>query len=83
MGLRVEQALDLVRQAEAGEEVVLTRNGRPAARIVPVPTAVNGAGRARLVERLRAADGRRVRFFDLRPELLTRLTTAIAARRAS
>ena len=27
---------DLVRQAEAGEEVVLTRHGKPAARIVPV-----------------------------------------------
>ena len=27
---------ELVRKAEAGEEVVLTRHGRPAARIVPV-----------------------------------------------
>lgn len=31
---------DLVRRAEQGEEVVLTRHGRPAARIVPaVPRA--------------------------------------------
>jgi hypothetical protein len=30
--------------------------------------------------RIRAADGRRVRFFDLRPELLGRLAAAIAAR---
>ena len=29
------QLTDLVRRAEAGEEVVLTRHGRPAARIVP------------------------------------------------
>jgi hypothetical protein len=30
--------------------------------------------------RVRAADGRRVRFFDLRPEVLGRLTATIAAR---
>ena len=32
------QLTDLVRRAEAGEEVVLTRRGRPAARIVPERT---------------------------------------------
>ena len=50
--------LDLVRQAEAGEEVVLTRHGRPAARIVPVTSVPTGAARARLVERLRASAAR-------------------------
>ena len=30
---------DLVRGAEAGEEVVLTRDGKPVARVVPVPPA--------------------------------------------
>jgi prevent-host-death family protein len=30
------QLLDLVRRAEAGEEVVLTRQGRPVARLVPM-----------------------------------------------
>lgn len=29
------QLTDLVRRAEAGEEVVLTRRGKPAARLVP------------------------------------------------
>lgn len=50
--------LDLVRQAEAGEEVVLTRHGRPAARIVPVASTPTGAARARLIERLRASAAR-------------------------
>jgi prevent-host-death family protein len=30
------QLTDLVRQAEAGEEVILTRHGQPAVRLVPV-----------------------------------------------
>lgn len=30
------QLTDLVRQAEAGDEVVLTRHGQPAVRLVPV-----------------------------------------------
>jgi hypothetical protein len=33
--------------------------------------------------RIRASDGRRVRFFDLRPEVLGRLTATIAARTAT
>jgi hypothetical protein len=43
------------------------------------------AGRFRRAGHLRvhAADGRRLRFFDLRPELLGRLTRAIAARMAA
>ena len=58
LSLAKARLLDLVRQAEAGEEVVLTRNGRPAARIVPVPAAIDGAARARLIERLRASAAR-------------------------
>jgi prevent-host-death family protein len=46
---------DLVRQAEAGEEVVLTRHGRPAARIIAVAPAPTGEARMRLIERLRAS----------------------------
>ena len=46
---------DLVRQAEAGEEVVLTRHGRPAARIIAVSPAPTSEARARLIERLRAS----------------------------
>ncbi len=52
---------DLVRQAEAGEEVVLTRHGRPAARIVAVAAVPTGEARARLIERLRASAARQLR----------------------
>jgi prevent-host-death family protein len=60
LSLAKARLTDLVRQAEAGEDVVLTRNGRPAARIVPVPTAIDGAGRTELIERLRASAARRL-----------------------
>lgn len=33
------QLTELVRQAEAGEEVILTRHGQPAVRLVPVEKA--------------------------------------------
>lgn len=49
---------DLVRQAEAGEEVVLTRHGKPAARIVPVTSAPTGLARTRLVESLQRSAAR-------------------------
>lgn len=52
---------DLVTCAEAGGEVVLTRHGKPAARVVPVTPMVDGAERARLVERLRASAARSLR----------------------
>jgi len=43
----------LVERAEAGEEIVIARNGSPAVRLVPVPktsslAAVRGAWRGRL-----------------------------------
>ena len=53
---------DLVRQAEAGEEVVLTRHGRPAARIIAVAPAPTGEARMRLIERLRASAARSLRL---------------------
>lgn len=49
---------DLVRQAEAGEEVVLTRHGRPAARIVPVAPTTSGAARTQLLTRLQLSASR-------------------------
>ena len=52
---------DLVRQAEAGEEVVLTRHGRPAARIVPVAPAPSGAARTQLLTRLQLSATHKVR----------------------
>jgi len=51
------QLLDLVRRAEAGEEVVLTRHGTPVVRLVMVgPTAQER--RAALAEARGAAVGR-------------------------
>ena len=44
---------DLVRRAEAGEDVVLMRHGRPAARLVPIRPAGNRATRLAAIERAR------------------------------
>ena len=52
---------DLVRQAEAGEEVVLTRHGRPAARIIAVAPVPTSEARMRLIERLRASAAKSLR----------------------
>lgn len=46
------QLTDLVRRAEAGEEVVLTRHGQPAARLVPVSPRVDRTARHALLESL-------------------------------
>lgn len=46
------QLTDLVRRAEAGEEIVLTRHGHPAVRLVPVAKAVDREKRARVLEEL-------------------------------
>ena len=44
---------DLVRRAQAGEEVVLTRHGQPAARLVPIKAALDQAGRRKLLDFIR------------------------------
>jgi prevent-host-death family protein len=41
---------DLVRRAEAGEEVVLTRHGRPTVRLVPVAGARDRESRRKILE---------------------------------
>lgn len=46
------QLSELVRCAEAGEEVVLTRHGRPAVRLTPVAAAVDAATRREAIERI-------------------------------
>jgi prevent-host-death family protein len=52
------QLTDLVRRAEAGEEVILTRHGNPAVRLVPVaPKALTDEERARRRRLLEAARG--------------------------
>lgn len=49
------QLTELVRRAEAGEEVVLTRHGQAAVRLVPVVAAQRPEERRKLLEAVRAA----------------------------
>ncbi len=49
------QLTDLVRRAEAGEEVVLTRHGNPAVRLAPVKPTPDGAMRRKLLDSVRTA----------------------------
>ena len=41
---------DLVRRAEAGEEVVITRRGRPTVRLVPVSSALTSEEKAARID---------------------------------
>ena len=49
------QLTELVRKAEAGEEVILTRRGHPVARLVPSAPAATPGARRELMEAIRAA----------------------------
>ena len=49
------QLTDLVRRAEAGDDVVLTRHGQPAVRLVPIRPRPDAAERRRIMEELSAA----------------------------
>lgn len=45
---------DLVRRAEAGDEIILTRHGHPAVRLVPEKRAVDSQTKRLVLERARA-----------------------------
>ncbi|MDX2142915.1 MAG: type II toxin-antitoxin system prevent-host-death family antitoxin [Rhodospirillaceae bacterium] len=49
------QLTELVRRAEAGDEVILTRHGQPAARIVPFKRKLTPAERGAILEEFRRA----------------------------
>ena len=49
------QLTDLVRRAEAGEEVVLTRHGHPAVQLVPVKRRPTREEKRALLEKLRGS----------------------------
>jgi prevent-host-death family protein len=49
------QLTELVRRAEAGDEIVLTRHGRAAVRLVPIAPTVDAAARRSLLEAIRVA----------------------------
>lgn len=49
------QLTDLVRRAEAGDEIILTRHGQATVRLVPVGKKATGADRRRILEAIRVA----------------------------
>jgi prevent-host-death family protein len=51
----------LVKRAEHGEEVILTRRGREIARLVPIAAARSSASRRALMEKLRASASAKAR----------------------
>ena len=53
------QLTELVRRAEAGDEIILTRHGQPAVRLVPVKVVPRRAARRKLLEGARASGMRK------------------------
>ncbi len=53
------QLTELVRRAEAGDEVILTRHGLPAVRLVPVQPARDRASRRTLLDTVRKAGAKK------------------------
>jgi prevent-host-death family protein len=49
------QLTELVRRAEAGDEIVLTRHGHPSVRLVPVKKRLTREDRRALIEEIRAS----------------------------
>jgi prevent-host-death family protein len=47
------QLTDLVRRAEAGDEVILTRHGHPAVRLVAIAAAPDRAARRKILDAVR------------------------------
>ncbi|EAQ36826.1 hypothetical protein NB311A_16202 [Nitrobacter sp. Nb-311A] len=54
------QLTELVRRAEAGDEVILTRHGHAAVRLVPVKPAPDRKSRRALLEAVRASAAAKV-----------------------
>ena len=55
------QLTELVRRAEAGDEVILTRHGHAAVRLVPVKAAMDGISRSALLEAARTSGSSRAK----------------------
>ncbi len=55
------QLTDLVRRAEAGEEVILTRHGHAAVRLAPMRATPDASARRDLLDAVRKAAARKVR----------------------
>lgn len=48
------QLTELVRRAEAGDEIILTRHGHPAARLVPIRPTLDKARKQAIMEEIQA-----------------------------
>jgi prevent-host-death family protein len=55
------QLTELVRRSEAGDEIVLTRRGKPAVRLQPVTAPTHPKARRKLLEALRASGAGKAR----------------------
>lgn len=55
------QLTELVRRAEAGDEIILTRHGHAAVRLVPVKPIADATSRKALLDAVRAAAARKAR----------------------
>ena len=53
------QLTELVRRAEAGDEIILTRHGNPSVRLVPIKTVPDAKTRRALLEAARSSGGLR------------------------
>ncbi|HEY7296588.1 MAG TPA: type II toxin-antitoxin system prevent-host-death family antitoxin [Xanthobacteraceae bacterium] len=49
------QLAELVRRAEAGDEIILTRHGQATVRLVPIQAVPDRKGRRKLLEAVRAS----------------------------
>ena len=49
------QLTELVRRAENGDEIVLTRHGHPAVRLVPIKPALDRKARRALIDEVQAS----------------------------
>jgi len=61
------QLTELVRRAEAGDEVILTRHGQAAVRLVPVKRMPDVAARRRLVKEIRADVAAKIASGEITP----------------
>ena len=55
------QLTELVRRAEAGDEIILTRHGHAAVRLVPIKAALDRKSRRTLLEAVRASGAARAK----------------------
>ncbi|HWE05634.1 MAG TPA: type II toxin-antitoxin system prevent-host-death family antitoxin [Rhizomicrobium sp.] len=55
------QLTELVRRAEQGDDIVLTRHGQAVARVVPIRTVPDRAARRKLLEAAQASGARKAR----------------------